>query len=196
MNRFWIFLAIALLGLASCASKPSKTLTEKTVHDASALKTSAVQLTPVVVEFQAYWIKEQRHQHSQQEINQLQQRFSEALTRAAHKQLTAQGWVIDTSAELKLNLKLTNTRINAPDFGGAMTQQYVQGDELGSAHFELDILKGGALAIQAKDARKATFGAPLEWTETNFGINQQAFNRALSRFIIDALSTDAPKNAH
>ena len=195
MNTFRIFLAAALLGLASCAGAPSKNFDEKNVTDANALQVGAIALNPVLVEFQPYWLKEQRRLHAQQDINQLQQRFSAALTRALQKHLSTQGWVVTPNAALTLNLKLANTRTNAPDFGGALTKQYVQGDELGSAHFELEIHKGNTLMVQMKDARKATFGIPLQLTETNAGINQQAFNRALIRFMNDALTPEIANTA-
>lgn len=178
--------ASVALSLSGCGSTP--TLEQADIIQADVLARKQVAVLPTTIEFASTWIREHRRGSSQSDIDSLQQRYSDVMTRSLTTHLEQQGFTITTSpTAMTTQLSITNMRITAPDFKGSLSDLYTH-DEHGSGNFELTFTQGDTTVAQFKDQRDVKQGSPGQMNRTNRGLNQRAFDRALGRFVSDALN--------
>lgn len=176
-----------LLGLLGCAGNAQ--FEQANIYDADALAIKPVFVAPVSIEFSSAWLRQHRRSNTPSEIATLKQRYTQALTRSLNRALEKQGYILtQDSTGIKVQLNLSNMRISAPDFKGSLVDLYTQ-DEHGSCEFELTFSQADKIIARFKDYRLIMQGPPNQLIRTNRVLNLHAFDRALNRFIKDALQT-------
>ena len=187
----YLLLLLFPLTLTSCAGNVK--LDTATITDGSILKPQAAVVNPVAITFSSYWEKDQRRGHRQSDIDDLKKRYTKVLTRTVEKALIKQGWTTATEVSTNaviVNVAIDNMRITAPDFSGALVDLYSK-DEHGSGDFTLNFERQGKTQAMFKDKRKVMAGAGGgQLNRTSRVMNQHAFDRALQRFIEDALKSE------
>jgi hypothetical protein len=178
--------AAVVVGLSACSGAIK--LDKVTIVEPDAMTPQAIYIKPVAIEFANRWIKDHKKLNSANDIEALGSRYSDVLTRALERALATHGYTVTehSANALIAELAITEMRITAPDFQGALVKLFSR-NEHGSGDFTLRLMSSDKPVAEFNDHRKILAGFPSQLTPTNRVINQHAFIRELERFVNEAL---------
>ena len=161
--------AISVFALSACSS--TATLEQANIYDNDRFASQQVMVMPVTIEFSRHWLRDQRRDHTQSDINTLKQRYSNALTRSLAAHLEKQGFSVGSApGGLVAQLNITQMRISAPDFNGPLSKLYSNAEH-GAANFDLTFNQAEQAVAQFTDHRKVMQGMPSQMNLTNRGLH-------------------------
>lgn len=176
-----MLLATLSLLTASCANQPS--FDEQALYVEQS-EQRAITLTDVTLTPSTYWLRDTRRDHNQSKVDDLLARYQNLFSDTFADHMRSVGWTISDGAPLTASLAVSEFRISAPDFHGAMVDLYAS-DELGSAIWTLSLYEDDRLIARFSDRRDVSTVIPGKLEPTSRVINQQGFKRELKRFLRD-----------